>query len=227
MIQFGKNQVDVVMVADSNEKLKETTIKAMESLFDSERDIEFNVYLVESCSNFSYKHKNVSIIRPDCEFNYHKFLNIGRKIGRSEYVCLSNNDVIFQKGWASSIIKAMEEDSSILSASPRDHVREPFFDGVIHGYRIGRVLKGWCIFQKRKIYDIIGELEENIPFYCCDNLYAEQLKKHNLTHTEIGGSSVIHEIGGTFRACNIETKSKLGVRRGRTLLQKLLENRNI
>jgi GT2 family glycosyltransferase len=215
-----KVAVDIIMVSDSNnEELKSITEKALDSLFSSEEDIEFFVYLVES-SSFAPQHPNIKVISPDPPFNYHKYLNKGRRLGSSEFVCLVNNDVVFQKGWASNIISAMEKYPEILSMSPRDHKREKEFPDVVLGYRIGRILKGWCIFQKRRIYEIIGEMAEEIPFYCCDNLYALQLQKHGLQHAEVGNSSVEHEIGVTYKKLDIPEKIYCSLYRGRELLKK-------
>lgn len=50
---------------------------------------------------------------------------------------------------------------------------------------------GWCIFQKREIYDYI-HLSEDIDFWYSDNDYAEQLKKQNIKHALIKNSIVHH-----------------------------------
>ena len=45
-------------------------------------------------------------------------LNLGIKAGKSQYVVLCNNDLTFEKNWASIIINAMQLDKDLLSASP-------------------------------------------------------------------------------------------------------------
>jgi len=63
---------------------------------------------------------------------------------------------------------------------------------VYEGYKINRTLAGWCIFQQRKIYDIIKELDENFTFWFCDNDYSMEIQKNNISHCLVCNSVVNH-----------------------------------
>ena len=109
-------------------------------------------------------------------------MNLGIKQGNSPYVVLCNSDLTYEKGWASSIIEAMEKHPRFMSASPwcpqTQGSNEKVKDLLFEGYRDRGELAGWCIFQQRKIYDIIGELDERFEFWYCDNDYSIQLQNN-------------------------------------------------
>lgn len=204
--------VDVVILAFSNsEELIQTTNDALRTLYESEDDsIKFHVYLVESKKGISYKYKNLDIkmIYPDVPFGYHKYLNIGRKQGTSEYVVLCNNDLIFHKHWATNILLQFHSVPDLISTSPYNNgthaqlYRIPRSSGMHYGYRTGMHITGWCIFHKRKIYDIIGDLDERFIFWCCDDDYGMTIKKHNLKHALVSDSVVDHVESKTLNTKN-------------------------
>lgn len=206
--------VDIVIVSDSkNQSLIDMMNHTLKTLYSSEKDINFFTYIVESSdSNFSHIHKNIKMIKPKAPFGYHKYLNIGRKSGNSEYVCLCNNDLDFKQGWASEIIKKMNNDPKLLSASP--YSKNPHLNlynikensGVYDGYQVTKELTGWCIFQRRSLYKIIGDLDERFVFWYCDNDYAEELKIRKIKHLLITSSVVNHL---TSKTLNTKTNDEI------------------
>jgi len=204
MTTIGKKeivQIDIVMIAYSNtEELIKITNNALKSLYESEDNIKFHVYLVESQHDVKYEYKDLDIkmIYPIESFGYHKYLNIGRKAGNSEYVVLCNNDLIFEKNWASNILRGFNTDLGLMSAGPYNSgthfqlYRIPRHTGMHYGYRTGLHIPGWCIFQKRAIYDIIGDLDERFVFWCCDDDYGMTLKTKGIKHALITDSIVNH-----------------------------------
>lgn len=209
--------IDVVIVSYAkNENLKKETIDCLTSLFESEEEIEFYPYIVESNKKVDYSniHPNIKMIYPDVEFGYHRYLNIGRKEGKSEYVCLCNNDLVFNKKWATNILKVISNKSDVMSASPyseNPHKTKMKLKpmGVDYGYRVRRHLAGWCIFQKRKIYDIIGDLDERYVFWYCDNDYAETIKRKGIKHAFVKNSIVEHVESKTLNTMNSKTRLEL------------------
>jgi GT2 family glycosyltransferase len=209
--------VDVVIISDSkNEELKSIMLHTLKTLYSSESEINFYTYIVESSNvDYSHIHDNIKMIKPNTSFGYHKYLNMGRKMGTSEYVCLCNNDLDFKKGWATAIIKEMEKDPSLLSASPisdAPHVNRfgiQLNSGIQYGYEVRRHVAGWCIFQKRSIYDIIGDLDERYIFWYCDNDYAMDLKTRGIKNALITSSHVNHLISRTLRTKNDKERSIL------------------
>jgi hypothetical protein len=197
--------VDVVIISwAKDEELLQVTKNGLDTLFDSEDgDIAFHAYVVETNPDVNYDEYNqnkwmhsCTTIHPNQEFGYHKFLNIGRRAGTSPYVVLCNSDLTYEKGWASQIIQVMESMPHVLSASPwcpqtqgdyREH------NGALYaGHRVRGELAGWCIFQQRKIYDIIGELDERFKFWYCDNDYSMELQSKNISHVLVTASVVNH-----------------------------------
>lgn len=208
--------VDIVIISDSkNKELIEITNKMLDSLYSSESNISFNVFIVESQPNILYNHSklNIKMIYPNSVFGYHKYLNIGRKLGNSEYVVLCNNDLIFETNWISNAINIMKSNN-ILSASPYDTIHKNIFKinkntGEYYGYQTRKYVTGWCIIQNRKIYDIIGDLDEQFIFWCCDDDYAMTLKTNNIKHSLITNSIVYHKESKTLNTIDTENKMKL------------------
>lgn len=198
--------VDIIIISWArNKELLQVTRKGLDSLFSSEpnKDITFHAYVVESNPEVYYEEydKNgwnhtCTTVHPKEEFGYHKFLNIGRRLGNSPYVVLCNSDLSYEKNWASFIIDAMEIYPHILSASPwcpqtqgsnKDHL-----ENLYEGYEIRNQIAGWCIFQQRKIYEILGDLDERFKFWYCDNDYAMELMTKKIPHVLVSSSVVNH-----------------------------------
>ena len=129
-------------------------------------------------------------------------MNIGIEMTKGEYVCLCNNDLLFQPRWCTNMLKAMESEH-LLSASPLCPKTQgaSFKTGpnIDYGYNNAKHLSGWCIFTDRFLYEIIGPIDEDFPFWFADNAYAEQLKKHNVKHALIRNSWVEHKGSRTLK----------------------------
>jgi len=197
------HEVDVVILSwAKTAQLKQITDKGIETLLKSEKEenVKFNVFLLEG--NIQSKYvlpENVRVVYMADKFGYHKFMNIGRKMGNAKYVVLCNNDLRFQRNWASNIIREMEADEELLSACPVEPVVNMLtkhFTNEKYGYETRKFINGWCIFQRRDIYDIIGDLDENFIFWCCDDEYGMTLEKHNVKHALIKTSIVNHDENG-------------------------------
>ncbi len=219
--------VDVVIVSwAKTPELLEVTKKGLDSLFNSNiESIAFHVYVVESNPDIVYEDMSeyqrkwmhsIKTIHPKTPFGYNKYLNIGRREGNSEYVALCNSDLTYEKGWADEIIKLMETYPSFLSASPwcpqTQGPNHEVRDKVYEGYRIRGELAGWCIFQQRKIYDLIGEINEGVDFWYSDNIYADQLKIKKIPHGLVCNSIVNHHefnIGKTGSSLSDEDQLKI------------------
>jgi hypothetical protein len=201
--------VDVVIISwAKDDALLQVTKDGLNSLFQSSDDIAFHAYVVESNKDIRYEDMedyqikwmhSVHTIHTDLPFGYHRYLNLGRRAGNSPYVVLCNSDLTYEKGWANSIINVMTDYPQFLSASPwcpqTQGSNEAHKTNVFEGYRVRGELAGWCIFQQRKIYDIIDELDERFEFWYCDNDYAIQLEMNGIKHCLVGESVVNHHDG--------------------------------
>lgn len=197
--------IDVIVLSYAkNVELKHLTEQTIESLIASEdkNKIEFNIVVIESEKKLKPKqYDNALTIYPKSKFGFNKYLNIGLANTNAEYVCLSNNDLIFTKGWASEILKAMDNDSSILSASPICPIYHPnrgydLNSGNYYGWE--DEISGWFILLKRKLLDTIGPLDEKIIFWYADNDYSDLLKKFNINHVLVSSSIVQHMVESTL-----------------------------
>jgi hypothetical protein len=201
--------IDVVIISwAKDDALLQVTKDGLNTLFDSEGDIAFHAYIVESNKDIRYEDMeeyqkkwihSVQTIHTDLPFGYHRYLNLGRRAGNSPYVVLCNSDLTYEKGWATEILKAMEHDPEYLSASPwcpqTQKENTPYKDHIFEGYRVRGELAGWCIFQQRKIYEKIGELDEQFEFWYCDNDYSIQLETNKIKHCLVANSVVNHHDG--------------------------------
>jgi GT2 family glycosyltransferase len=211
-------EVDVVLISwAKDEKLRSVTEDAINSLFDDRENVKYNIYVVESNKDVHYDKFNwqstpsfpeVFTIHPDVPFGYHRYLNIGRRAGKSKYVALCNNDLTFEKGWASEMIRVMEMHPQMKSASPwcpqTQGDNKPHLGKAHVGYTVRKELAGWCIFQQRDIYDTYpnGELDEQFEFWFCDNDYGMTLQKAGIKHLLVPSSVVNHHDGNLGKTGN-------------------------
>lgn len=229
--------VDVVIISwAKNEELLQVTRNGLDSLFKSEPndDVTFHAYIVESNPdvnydeyNRTYRRHTCTTIHPNQEFGYHKFLNIGRRAGNSPYVVLCNSDLTYENGWSSEIIRVMEFFPDILSASPwcpqtqgsnQEHIGK-----IYEGHRVRGELAGWCIFQQRKIYEQIGELDERFKFWYCDNDYSMDLQSKKIRHVLVPSSVVNHHeknLGKTGETLNQQEQYNITMAQAEVFEQK-------
>lgn len=197
-------EVDVVMLSyTKDEKIYEMTKNAISSLRNSQKGVKFNVYLVETNKKFSKdfpKGYDADVIIPKEEFNFNKFLNIGFAKCKSKYVVASNNDVVFENGWLSTMVNAMGEhnlDSACpfwkewFEAKPDIKISSP----VWLGYSVGEQVFGYCVVMKKEVLKTIGKFDEKFKFWFQDNDYAKQLQSHGFRHALVK-DSIVNHLGG-------------------------------
>ena len=212
--------VDVIIISYAKDaQLRKTTENCVKSLISSEEKIAFNIFIIESNKSEEFINlstiKNLKVIHPTVPFGYNRYLNIGLKLSSSEYVCLCNNDLIFSKNWATNLISAMSTDPELLSVSPystnphKTKFNLNISKKIEYGYNIRRYLAGWCIFQKRKIYEKIGQFDERFIFWYADNDYAETLKVKGIKHALVLNSVVEHIESKTLNSEELEKRRKL------------------
>jgi len=210
-------EIDIIILSYAkNDALKQLTIEAINTLIDSEdpENIHFNILVLETNKELiPYQYEYSNTVYPEEKFGFHRYLNIGIALTNSPFICLCNNDLIFERNWASEILKEMERDSLILSASPycpKFHAESGFqkYRPPMLGYDSG-ILIGWCIFLKREIFEIIGSLDEHFEFWYCDRDYGKTLNYYNIKHCLISSSFVTHLSNKSLNTLDEEVKSKL------------------
>lgn len=167
----------------------------VDSIHKACESIEHEIVVVET-GNMLYELDVDSIIRPNEEFNYNRFLNIAlERTGDSELVLISNNDVVYEKESIEHLVSAVRV-SGYDSVSPW----EPSFHPRIHketkefykGYRIRHHVAGWSILVKMSAIVTMGKFDEQFNFWGQDDDYGNNLEKHGLKHALINGAKAHH-----------------------------------
>ena len=192
--------IDVIILSYAkNNSIIKMNNDCIDSLNSSSENHKFNILLIETEPNKEYKYEqqNVRVIQPKIEFNYNKFLNIGLKECKNEWVLISNNDTIYHKNFLESLIDANNQDTEILSMSPMDDDwhRHKHFDksiSIYYGYRTSYEVAGWSILVNKSVIDKIGGFDEQFTFWYQDNDYAKLLEINGIKHALITKSKVTH-----------------------------------
>lgn len=144
-------------------------------------------------------------------WGYNKALNDGARKGKADIIGFCNNDLMFRPRAVGKLVKALETYDSVSPWCPKTHKdwwkSRPQKD--IEGYRVGFHVAGWCIFTRREIWEKIGGFDERLSFWCCDNAYAEQLKKAGLSHALIPDAEVEHRQSQTLNKLSKEEHRQL------------------
>jgi GT2 family glycosyltransferase len=219
--------IDVVIISWArNEELVQVTKDGINSLVENDEGVTYHIYVVESNKDIKYEDMEeyqrkwmhtIETVYTDETFGYNKYLNIGRRLGNSPYVALCNSDLTYEKNWATNIINEMERHNA-LSASPwcpqTQGPNTPHLHNVYVGYRVRGELAGWCIVQKRKIYEQIEDLNEGVSFWYSDNIYADEIQARGIKHILVPSSVVNHHefsLGKTGSTLNDEEQKKITI----------------
>jgi len=215
MIQH--REVDVIILSYAlTEELQVVTANCVVSLMASEDplEIKFNVLVIESNKNLNYKYPSTQTIYPCFPFGFHSYMNLGIGLTSAPYVCLCNNDLFFHQNWATEIFKAMDQTPDLLSVSPVCSLYHPqngfpLNSGIRIGYNVGNEVAGWCLFVKREIFGLIGELDENFIFNASDLDYSTTLEVLNIKHALVTSAVVDHLRSKTLDTQNEERQGEL------------------
>lgn len=196
--------IDAIIISDAkDDMLDNLTENTIQSLRESEFHIKFNMIVVEKQRKAKYMNILMSddiIVQQPQEFNYNKCLNFGLKRSTADYIMLLNNDLQFEKGSVTEMIRVLKDD--ILSVSPMGKDRALIdFDNLI-GYGIRKNIFGWCIMIKKEVIDKIGSLDESHVFWFSDDAYAKQLEKASIKHSLVPSSRVYHLESKTLLTLN-------------------------
>lgn len=194
--------IDVICLTNTkNEKFHGLTNQTIRTLLKSEKEIQFKVNLMESNPEnmLGYDFPNLNYVIVTEKFNYNRYLNIGLKYCKNDWVLIINNDLTFTEGWLTEILKEYENNTEIKSFSPFDpiaaqkHYPHLYKDGNIYtGYKTPVELMGWCILVRREVLQKIGGFDEQFDFWFQDDDYGQTLKSHNILHGLVKSAVVYH-----------------------------------
>lgn len=184
-----------------DDEVYQMNCRAIESLFVSEKwnDDELEVLLMESNREAKYVYnKRVKVLVPDEKFGFHRFFNIGLEQTNGEYVAFCNNDIVFQSGWWSAIMKVKKEHPRFMCFSPVDSSYPMMAEEIATGkeYTIGwenkRHFAAWCFVWERKVFKTIGLFDETFDFYSADDDELMTLRYHAIPNVLVTDSEVKH-----------------------------------
>ncbi len=142
------------------------------------------------------------------QFNYNKFANLGISMCDSDYVVVSNNDVIFTDGWLEELLK-YKFLHLVSPKDPNDKRQKDILSPSI-GDKCGRNLSGWCFMISREHWLKIGGLDEEFPFWCADNSLIDQSISVGVTPCLIPKSIVYHKGSMTLKGVDNKDEITLG-----------------
>ena len=182
--------IDVIILSNAKTlELSRITANCIDSLLAS--NSEMKVFVVEQNHGIDWSegHDNIRNIYLDQPFNYNQFANIGAKHGRNEWICIANNDLIFEPNWFREVLKA---NYPICSPRCPDDKRQQDITENEIGEQVGRHLSGWCFVIKRSLWEQIGGFDEDFSFWCADNSLMEQLLAIGIKPMVVKNSVVKH-----------------------------------
>jgi len=204
--------IDVIILSYAkNDDIIKMNNDCINSLNDSTNEHTFNILLIETEleKKYEYDQPNVKVIQPGIEFNYNKFLNIGLKECKNDWLLISNNDTIYHKNFLEEMFKANVEDNEILSMSPMDdewhiHMLLDKTKKIHYGYRTSYEVAGWSILLNKSVIEKIGEFDEQFTFWYQDTDYANSLQINGIKHALITDSKVTHLLSRSHKLIESE-----------------------
>jgi hypothetical protein len=197
---------DLIIVAASKDlALIRMTQEAIDSCLEDRADV--NIILIETFKHFNYKNVNLNLFY-NKPFNYNGCLNMGLKHRKGDVQILANNDIVFLKGW-STIGDTMQRNEFLSASALSSHPRQRAFkrgDFAYAGYDICMYMTGWCIFVDKKVWDIIGDLDESYTFWYSDNMYINQIAAKGIKHHLICNVQVNHLLSRTLMKQDHKTR---------------------
>lgn len=192
--------IDVIILTNTANGWYHNLLSECIRSIKSNTNINTNIIVVES--NLKLVHKTIEdyempinvLLSPNEPFNFNRFLNYGIKASTSEYICLSNNDVIYDPNCFGELVKGLDSYDSVSPWEPtmswNFHSKQENHEGYITRSHI----TGWCICIKRSTIEKIGLLDENFSFWYADDDYAKTLETNGLKHALIGKAEAVHLI---------------------------------
>lgn len=198
-------ELDVIILTNTvDDAIYKMTKNAVKSLKESSENDIFNIILVESNKKNNYSYDVDVYLKPDEDFNYNVYLNLAIKHCTSDYSAVSNNDVLFHKGWWAKLKQAMNqynldtaspkspiEQKGIVTRAEMKHRYTPL-NKVVEGYEVVVTFCGWCWVMTKDVRSWLFPLDEQFSFFYQDNDIIYRLQEMNCRHALVGGSLVEH-----------------------------------
>ena len=188
--------IDIVILSNTANMEYYKMLKQCITSIKNNTDVNTNIILVETNKDLKGKDLKLpidTIYVPEEEFNYNKFLNYGLQFCNNDYVCISNNDVIYESNTLKGLVDSLDKYDSVSPWDNRDSWKFHKERKTYEGYKTTVHLTGWCIVTKKETLEKIGGgFDERFEFWYQDDDYSKLLQQHKLTHALIGDVSVYH-----------------------------------
>jgi hypothetical protein len=169
---------------------------------NANESLEISIIVVESAPpdfKFASEYANCTLLRPESEFHFHRYLNLGLKYRPADLYMLCNNDLYFHENWCLPLLEAIDRRGcgSVSPACPELQKyssakayssKKPY----VEGYGVRKEISGWCIMLTDRTLKQIGYLDERFEFYFADNDYAMELRRNGVRHCLSRLSKVTH-----------------------------------
>lgn len=219
LYELPKNEVcDVIILTNTaDEDIFKMTSSAIESLKESEYNNKFRVILVESNPNFDVHKYSADVhLTFNEEFNMNKALNMAFDFIQSDWVYISNNDVLFCENWYSNLRYNMDV-FNLDTASPKSPIRQfgvseaaqEFISKypdhvVIVGNEVIVHFAGWGWLTKAETLRLLTPFPEDLKFWYQDNHLSLSLKQMGKKHGCVTSSYVCHFGQKSYRTIPME-----------------------
>ena len=186
--------VDVVILSKAAvPELGRMTQTAIDTCLAGANSLPVNIIVVEQ-GQWTYRH--AAVIRPDGDFNYNAFANLGAGRGTAEWIMVANNDLIFRDGWLHALLAA--NHPVVSPKCPRDPRQAGFVENTT-GFFTARHFSGWCYMMRRELWRRIGGLDDCVDFWCSDDVVIEQVRAAGVAPMLVPASLVEHLQSVTLR----------------------------
>lgn len=183
----GKPIVDVIILSKAT-KYRDSlmTQKAIDSCIVGANGLPVNIIVIEGGVG---EYHSAATIHTRDRFNYNQFANRGAALGRADWIMIANNDLLFRDGWLHNLISAGNE--VVSPHEPNDPRQKAIVKNEL-GYQCGRHFSGWCFMIKRSLWDKIGGFDDDVTFWCSDDVVIEQVRAVGVTPMIVKDSVVEH-----------------------------------
>lgn len=192
------NKVDVIILSNTKDVRYYNMLKQCLKSIKLSSNVLTKTIVVETNKKLKDKQDILNLpidhfIVPDDEtFNYNRYQNYGLEYSDSNFICFSNNDVVYGRDTLETLVKYL---SIYDSVSPWErNMSSKFFKtrGIYEGYATRQFVTGWCFMTKRSTLDKIGKFDERFSFWFADDDYSKMLQVNELKHALIGDTTVDH-----------------------------------
>lgn len=192
--------VDVVILSSAkDEATQQMTQEAIDSCWVGANGLPVNIIVLEQ-GDHQYKNAKTFFKTKD-QFHYNRFANFGAEQGNAVFIMVANNDLQFHNGWLHALLAA---GHPLVSPIDPNNPRQADIKGNAVGEQNGIFLSGWCFMIARMLWEEMGGFDEDVDFWCSDDVVIEQAKAKGVLPMLVPGSRVEHLVSQTHNQVDSE-----------------------